>query len=160
MTDTTPRGAARRPAACARRALPLALLAALAFGVGIVVASGGDDGGDAVRAYAKAWSAGDWATMRAQLTSASQEQIGLLPFAEAERSALATATASERAVTTGEAREASATTAGACPVAVRTPDLRHRQGRDRRSRSRRTATSSGSTGSRASSSPDCATASA
>ena len=84
-----------------RRALPVALLAAAAFGVGIVVASGGDDGGDAVRAYAKAWSAGDWATMRAQLTSASQQRIGLLPFADAERSALATATAGERSVATG-----------------------------------------------------------
>lgn len=101
MTDTT-RGTRQASDRLRRRALPLAILAALAFGVGIVIASGGDDGGDAVGAYAKAWSAGDWAAMRAQLTSASQEKIGLLPFADVGRSALATATANERAVSTGK----------------------------------------------------------
>ena len=100
VTETT-NGAQQASSRLRRRALPLAVLAALAFVVGIVVAGGGDDGGDAVRAYAKAWSAGDWATMRAQLTGPAQQKIGLLPFANAGRSALATATAGERSVTTG-----------------------------------------------------------
>ncbi len=78
------------------------MLAAAAFAVGLIVGSGGDDGRDAVTAYARAWTAGDWATMHAQLTPAAQKRIGLLPFAAAERSALATATASERSVTTGK----------------------------------------------------------
>lgn len=101
MTETT-KQAHQASDRLRRRALPIALLAAGAFGVGILVAAGGDDGGDAVRSYAKAWSAGDWATMRAQLTSASQQRIGLLPFADAERSALATATSDEKSVSTGK----------------------------------------------------------
>ena len=118
MTDTT-NEARQASSRLRRRALPLALLAALAFGVGIVVASGGDDGGDAVRAYAKAWSAGDWAAMRAQLTESSQQQIGLLPFANAGRSALATATAGERSVTTGTP-ESAGDDRWRVPVSVRT----------------------------------------
>jgi cell division protein FtsI/penicillin-binding protein 2 len=81
------------------------VLAAAAFTVGLIVGSGGDDGRDAVSAYARAWTAGDWAAMHAQLTPAAQARIGLLPFAAAERSALATATANERSVTTGEPKD-------------------------------------------------------
>jgi len=81
------------------------VLAAAAFAVGLIVGSGGDDGRDAVTAYARAWATGDWAAMHAQLTPAAQERIGLLPFAAAERSALATATASDRSVSTGEPKD-------------------------------------------------------
>ena len=76
-----------------RRLLAVGALAAAAFLVGILVGSGGDDGGDAVRSYARAWAAGDWAAMHAQLTTDARQQIGLLPFANAGRTALATATA-------------------------------------------------------------------
>ena len=81
------------------------MLAAAAFAIGLIVGSGGDDGRDAVTAYARAWATGDWAAMHAQLTPAAQERIGLLPFAAAERSALATATAGERSVTTGKPKD-------------------------------------------------------
>ena len=100
LTDTkreTARGGRLR-----RRALPAAVLAVAAFTVGIIAGAGGDDGGDAVRAYARAWSAGDWAAMHAQLTTESKQRIDLLPFAGAGRAALATATANERSVTTGK----------------------------------------------------------
>lgn len=112
MTDTTnrERSAATPPSGRAarmrRRALLAALLAAAAFGAGIVAGAGGDDGGDAVRAYARAWSAGDWAAMHAQLTADSRQRIGLLPFADAGRAALVTATASERSVITGTPEKA------------------------------------------------------
>jgi len=90
-----------------RRALPAGLLALAALVAGIVVGAGGSDAGRAaVDAYAKAWSAGDWATMHAQLTAAAQKRIGLIPFADANRAALATATALETAVRTGTPRRA------------------------------------------------------
>lgn len=88
-----------------RRLLAVGALAAAAFLVGILVGSGGDDGGDAVRSYARAWAAGDWAAMHAQLTTDSQRRIGLLPFANAGRTALATATATERSVATGTPKD-------------------------------------------------------
>ena len=103
-TPGSPRGP-QRSGRLRRRALPAAVLAAAAFAVGLIVGSGGDDGRDAVTAYARAWTAGDWAAMYAQLTPAAKSRIGLLPFAAAERSALATATANERSVTTGEPKD-------------------------------------------------------
>ncbi len=120
MTDTTrAKDSGGRSGRLRRRALPAALLAAGAFGVGIIAGAGGDDGGDAVRAYATAWSSGDWAAMHAQLTSESRKRIDLLPFAAAHRAALATATAGERSVTTGDP-EHGGDDGWRVPVAVRT----------------------------------------
>lgn len=85
-----------------RRLAPAAIVAALAFLAGALVgASAGDDGRAAVTAYAKAWAAGDWAAMHAQLTTADRRTTALIPFAETGRSTLATATATERSVRTG-----------------------------------------------------------
>jgi cell division protein FtsI/penicillin-binding protein 2 len=84
----------RRPALVRRRrALAFAGLAALAFAGGILAGSRGDDGGDAVRAYARAWESGDWAAMRAQVTDEAREQVDAASFGTAHRDALATATA-------------------------------------------------------------------
>lgn len=76
-----------------RRALVFSGLAALAFAGGIFAGSGGDDGGDAVRAYARAWTTGDWAAMWAQVAGATRERTDPASFAKAHRDALATATA-------------------------------------------------------------------
>jgi len=92
----------------------------VAFIIGAVVGSGGSDAGrGAVTAYAKAWSTGDWAAMHAQLTADAQKRVGLLPFADAGRAALATATAAETSVRTGRPTK-SGDHAWRVPVTVRT----------------------------------------
>uniref|UniRef100_A0A6J5ZF75 Unannotated protein n=1 Tax=freshwater metagenome TaxID=449393 RepID=A0A6J5ZF75_9ZZZZ len=89
-----------------RRAIPVAVLAALAFVIGAVAgASSGGAGESEVRAYAAAWQKGDWATMYAQLTTATKKRTTLLGFADENRSTLATATAKESSVTTGEPKD-------------------------------------------------------
>lgn len=91
-----------RRARLLRRAVPTAVVAGLAFAIGAAVgASGGGDGEQAVGAYARAWSRGDWATMHAQLTTAAKARIAVLAFAQANRDALATATAGEDGVEAG-----------------------------------------------------------
>ncbi|MCU0312433.1 MAG: penicillin-binding transpeptidase domain-containing protein [Solirubrobacteraceae bacterium] len=102
-----------------RRLVPAAVLAALAFTAGVVVGAGsGDDGEAAATAYAKAWAAGDWAAMHAQLTAEDRRRLALIPFAEAGRRTLATATANERAVRTGTPERDGET--WRVPVTVRT----------------------------------------
>lgn len=101
-----------------RRAVPAAAIALIAFIVGVMVGAGGDDGGDAARAYAKALSTGDWAAMHAQLTKPDQQRVALLPFADAGRKVLATATAGETAVKAGTPEQDG--DAWRVPVTVRT----------------------------------------
>ncbi len=87
-----------------RRAVPVGLVVVGAFAVGIALGvSGGDDGEDVVRDYAAAWSQGDWAAMHSLLTAQARKDTPLLEFARAGRSALETATATERDVRTGKA---------------------------------------------------------
>ena len=86
-----------------RRLVPAVALAGVAFAVGIAVgAHGGDDGRKAVESYARAWSAGDWAGMHAQLTEEDRRATPLLAFAQLNRDALATATAGEHSVRAGK----------------------------------------------------------
>ncbi len=82
-------------------------------------AGSGDDGRDAVSTYATAWSKGDWATMHAQLTAKAKDATALLPFAQANRAALATATANEMSVETGKPKKQGDAT-WRVPVTVRT----------------------------------------
>ncbi len=89
-----------------RLAVPLAVVAGLAFLVGAVAgASAGAAGENEARSYAAAWSKGDWTTMYAQLTSQTQRRTSLLDFAQSNRATLATATAGERSVKAGEPQE-------------------------------------------------------
>ncbi len=90
-----------------RRAIPVAIVAALAFLFGAIAgASSGAAGESEVRAYAQAWSKADWATMHAQLTTQAQKSTPLLDFAQSNRTTLATATAAERSVQAGEPEDA------------------------------------------------------
>jgi beta-lactamase class D len=89
-----------------RRAVPIAVVAGLAFLFGAIAgASSGAAGESEVRAYAQAWSKADWATMYAQLTTQTQKSTPLLDFAQSNRTTLATATAAERSVTAGEPQD-------------------------------------------------------
>ena len=89
-----------------RRAIPVAVVAGLAFLFGAIAgASSGAAGESEVRAYAQAWSKADWATMYAQLTAQTQKSTPLLDFAQSNRTTLATATADERSVKAGEPKE-------------------------------------------------------
>ncbi len=89
-----------------RLAVPLAVVAGLAFLVGAVAgASSAAAGENEARSYTAAWSKGDWATMYAQLTSQTQRRTSLLDFAQSNRATLATATAGERSVKAGEPQE-------------------------------------------------------
>lgn len=99
-----------------RRVLAVAGLAALAFAGGVLAGSRGDDGRDAARAYSRAWAAGDWAAMWAQVAGAASERTDLAAFAKAHRDALATATA--LSVRTGEPDEIDG--GWRIPVTVRT----------------------------------------
>ena len=102
-----------------RHAVPAAMLVVAAFAVGIVAGlSGGDDGEDAVSAYAAAWSKGDWAAMHAQLTERSRRDTPLLALAREGRAALATATATERDIRAGKPQREGER--WRVPVAVRT----------------------------------------
>jgi cell division protein FtsI/penicillin-binding protein 2 len=79
----------------------VALLAGVAFLIGLVVAAaGGSDGRATAERYAAAWSRGDWATMHALLTRDAQRRHPLLRFARENRAVLATATATR--VTAGK----------------------------------------------------------
>jgi hypothetical protein len=103
-----------------RRAVPALLIVVAAFAVGLAVGLfGGNDGEDAVRAYAKAWSRGDWAEMYAELDGRSRADTPLLDFARLNREALATATATPRSITTGKPEKAGSGR-WRIPVAVRT----------------------------------------
>ncbi len=94
-----PRNAARRPAQpgglspFARRAAPVIVLAACAFGVGLVCGASGDDPAQALaQKYAKAWTKGDFATMYQSTGEDVRRRLSVLQFTEAYRQALSTAT--------------------------------------------------------------------
>lgn len=98
--------AQRRNDMLRRRAIPVAIVAGVAFLIGAAAgASSGAAGENEVRSYAQAWAKADWATMYAQLTKQTQQRTPLLDFAQSNRTTLATATATERSVTTGEPQE-------------------------------------------------------
>ena len=85
----------------ARRAAPLAALAALALIVGLVVGSRADSEEESVaRDFAGAWERGDHGEMWRLLTPARQEETTPQELAEAYRDAMATATATR--VDTGD----------------------------------------------------------
>ena len=73
------------------RALPLVLLAAASFGVGIVLASGSADV-DAAENFANAWAADDYTAMYAELNPDAQAQISEEDFTKAYEDARETST--------------------------------------------------------------------
>ena len=106
-SKSEPTDAQKRNDLLRRRAIPVAIVAALAFLFGAIAgASSGAAGESEVRAYAQAWSKADWATMHAQLTTQAQKSTPLLDFAQSNRTTLATATAAERSVQAGEPEHA------------------------------------------------------
>lgn len=95
-------------------------IAGVAFAVGAAVGAGaGDDGEATVAAYARAWAHADWARMHAQLAATTRRRTDLIAFAQANRDALATATADERAVSTGRPKRVGEDR-WRVPVAIRT----------------------------------------
>ena len=89
-----------------KRAIPIAIVAGLAFLFGAIAgASSGAAGESEVRAFSQAWAKADWATMYVQLTTQTQKSTPLLDFAQSNRTTLATATAAERSVQTGEPQD-------------------------------------------------------
>ena len=91
-----------------RRARPVVALAAVAFVIGAIVgAQAGASATDTLgEQYVTAWSHGDYATMYADLDAASKRAVSPSAFANANESALRTATATHLSVT-GKAKEAS-----------------------------------------------------
>src|SRR4051794_31954381 len=83
-----------RRRALARRGLPLAVAAGLALGAGALVGAlhVPAEKGVAQR-YMRAWSRGDWATMRSLLTEQARARTTLADFRGAHETAAATATA-------------------------------------------------------------------
>jgi len=103
-----------------KRAIPIAIVAGLAFLFGAIAgASSGAAGESEVRAFSQAWSKADWATMHAQLSTQAQKSSPLLDFAQANRTTLATATAAERSVQAGEPEDVG-DGRWKVPVAIRT----------------------------------------
>lgn len=74
------------------RAIPIAVVCALAFIAGAVIGASGD-GSKAAAAFADAWERQDFADMHAQLTPAAREEHTLDEFTQAYVEAQATATA-------------------------------------------------------------------
>jgi cell division protein FtsI/penicillin-binding protein 2 len=77
------------------RALPLAVVALIAFIVGISAGSGGSPEKDAAGNFADAWTQRDFKAMYAELNEASQGRVSLKDFEAAYREAEETATARE-----------------------------------------------------------------
>lgn len=76
-----------------RRALPVAALAVIAFGIGVVCGADGNDPAQAaVSRYAKAWTKGDFAAMYAAVDEKTRRAMSVTAFADAYRQAAATAT--------------------------------------------------------------------
>ena len=100
------------------RALPAAVVALLAFGVGAIIGARHTSGAQqAAAAFARAWEHEDYAAMHALLTEDAQAQTSLDGLARAYRTAGATATARDMRV--GDPREAEDDRV-AVPVRVRT----------------------------------------
>ena len=102
------------------RALPLALIAVVAFGGGIIFAGGSTDR-DAVTRFGLAWSAGDYDAMLAELSPGAQDSVDATTLSRAYEGAARTATTTALAV--GESRgplEEDGETVVAMPVTIET----------------------------------------
>ena len=77
------------------RTLPLAVVALVAFIVGISAGAGGSPEKDAAGRFAVAWARKDFKAMYAELNEASQGRVSLKEFEAAYREAEETATARE-----------------------------------------------------------------
>lgn len=69
------------------RALPLSILAAIAFGLGAAAGIPGSPGKEAAERFATAWQQGDVAAMYVELNAASRRKTGEKAFAKAYRNA-------------------------------------------------------------------------
>ncbi len=80
-----------------RRARPVIALAAVAFAIGAIVgASGGESSGDSLaQRFVAAWARNDYASMYADIDSASRRAVNADEFANAYHEALRTATATK-----------------------------------------------------------------
>jgi penicillin-binding protein A len=77
-----------------RRALPVAVLAFVAFGIGVVCGAGGSDPAQAaVNDFAKAWNRGDYATMYQSVDDDTRKRMNVVAFTDAYQRAASTATA-------------------------------------------------------------------
>lgn len=74
------------------RTLPLTIIAATAFVLGVTAGKPGSPQRDAAERFAAAWERGDFATMYRELNAASRRSIGEPDFARAYREAAQTAT--------------------------------------------------------------------
>jgi peptidoglycan glycosyltransferase len=84
---------ARRRRLLQRRALPVAVLAVIALGAGIVVGGGSDgDQRRAAQQFATLWARGDYARMYDLIDDAARRTITRAAFADAYRTAASTAT--------------------------------------------------------------------
>jgi penicillin-binding protein A len=100
------------------RTLPLALIALIAFVVGVSKGSSGSPEKEAAQRFAKAWEAKSFKAMYAELNEASRARVSREEFEAAYRDAQEVATA--RAVDTGSVGDAEDSSAGkVVPVAVR-----------------------------------------
>jgi cell division protein FtsI/penicillin-binding protein 2 len=99
------------------RALPLAVVALVAFIIGVTAGSPGSPEKDAARRFAEAWSAKNFKAMYAELNEASRAQTGRKQFEAAYREAQETATV--RGIDAGSVGDAkSADSAKVVPVAM------------------------------------------
>ena len=99
------------------RALPLAVVALVAFVVGVTAGSPGSPEKDAAGQFAKAWAAKNFNAMYAELNDASRARLGLTEFEAAYREAQETATV--RGVEAGSVADSQSTDAGkVVPVAM------------------------------------------
>jgi len=99
------------------RALPLAVVALVAFVVGVTAGSPGSPEKDAAGQFAKAWAAKNFNAMYAELNDASRARLGLKEFEAAYREAQETATV--RGVEAGSVADSQSTDAGkVVPVAM------------------------------------------
>jgi cell division protein FtsI/penicillin-binding protein 2 len=95
------------------------LVAALAFGVGVVVGAGGESATrTTAQAFADAWAGSDYAAMHALLTPQARQRTPLKRFAAAYRDAAATATAT--GIVAGRAGEPAEDGRVSVPMQVRT----------------------------------------
>jgi penicillin-binding protein A len=92
------------------RALPLAVVALVAFVVGVTAGSPGSPEKDAASRFAKAWAAKNFKAMYAELNEASQARVSLKQFEAAYREAQETATV--RGVDAGSVGDSQSTEAG------------------------------------------------
>lgn len=90
MNDPSPEALRRRR--LLTRALPLTILAAIAFGLGAAAGVPGSPEKDAAERFATAWGGGDFAAMYVELNAASRRSTGEKAFVKAYRDAAEVAT--------------------------------------------------------------------